>query len=392
MANTLTLSGLTELLYQARDQVVAEPVGFVKSVTVNAGSEGVSLGGTVKSHVTSAPTLNTSYTPAMTVPAGDDQTITVEEMTITQVARVDIPIKGELYRQLASTTGYEEVKRDLFAQAIRSIRNAIEAYCGVKIHQNSTRGFGTAGTTPFASSLTDANNIRRILVDNGCPVEDGQVSLVIDTAAGVNIRNLTQLQKVNEAGGDALLRRGEILNLAGLSIKESAGVAAHTKGTLAGSPTTTNAGHALKATTVNLASAGTGTIVEGDALNIASENNGIWYIVKTGDSDVSDGGTVLLNKPGLRKAIGASARALTLAADHTANLAFHRSAVELVMRPPFIPPEGDQASERMTILDDKSGLVFEVAYYRGYGMGKFEFLTFYDVKVWKPEFVATLLG
>lgn len=393
MANTLTLTGLTELIYNARDQVANEPTGFVQSVLVNTGSEGVSIGGTVKSHVTGAPTLNTSYTPAMTPPNADDQTITVEELTIGQAARVNIPMVGEVWKQIGNTSGTEAVQRDLIAQAIRSMRNAIEAHLGTVIYKGASRAYGTAGTTPFASTLADANNIRKILADNGCPVEDGMTSLVVNTTAGVNLRNLTQLQKVNEAGdGGSLLRRGELLNLFGLSIKESAGIASHTKGTLGGSPTTTNAGHALAATTINLASAGTGTVVAGDVATFASENAGIGYVVKTGDSDVSDGGTLVLNKPGLRVAIGASARAVSIAANYTANVAFHKNAVELVIRPPAIPAQGDLASDRMVVADPKTGLVFTASYYPGYGMGNLELVCLYQAKVWKSEFVATLLG
>ena len=126
MPNTITLTGFTELLYQARDMVAAEPCAFVDSVLINSGSEGVSQNGTVQSFRTAAPTLNTSYTPAMTLPSGDDQTITVETMTIGQVANVRIPFTGETWKQIENTAGREAVRNDLFAQAMRKIRNAIE--------------------------------------------------------------------------------------------------------------------------------------------------------------------------------------------------------------------------------------------------------------------------
>jgi hypothetical protein len=326
----------------------------------------------------------------MTIPAGDDATVTTDTMTITQVARTNIPIKGEVAKQLMNTGQYGTVLEQLFAQHIRAIVNTIESYAGTVIKNGSSRATGTAGTTPFASTISSTAQLRKILVDNGCPM-DGQVSLVVDTAAGANLRSLTQLQKVNEAGTAGTLRNGELLNLNGLSIKESAGVATHTIGTLAGSPTITNANFAVGSTSLTLSSAGTGTIVAGDALSIANDTGNV-YIVKTGDSDVSDGGTLVLNKPGLRKATGASTRALTIAAAYTGNAAFHRSAVEVVMRPPAMPVGGDAAVDRMTVFDEKSGLSFEVALYLGYGMNMLEFVTYYDVKVWKPEFVATLLG
>jgi hypothetical protein len=392
MANTITLSGLTEIMYQARDIVAAEPCAFLNSVLVNSsGIERVSLGGTVNSFKTAQPTLNTSYTAAMTIPDGDDQTITAETLTVGQVANVKIPFKGETLRQIENTAGREAVKNDMFAQAFRKIRNTIEAHIGTVVKNGSSRATGTAGTTPFASNHNSVNAIRQILVDNGCPVEDGMVSLVMSTTAGTNLRNLSNLYKVNENGSGDLLRRGVLQDISGIMLKESAGVASHTKGTLGGSPTITNANFGIGETSLTLSSAGTGTIVAGDALSIANDTSNV-YIVKTGDADVSDGGTVVLNAPGLRKATGASTRALTVAADYTANVAFHKSAVELVMRPPAMPEGGDAAAERMTIADDKTGLVYEVALYLGYGMNMLDITVFYQAKVWKPEFVGTLLG
>lgn len=392
MANTLTLTGFTELLYEARDIVANEPCALVDSVMVNSGSEGVSINGTVQSFRTASPTLNTSHTPAMTVPDGDDQTLTVETLTIDQVARVSIPFKGEVWKQIENTAGREAVRDALFAQAIRKMRNAIEAHVGTVIKNGASRAVGTAGTTPFASSHALINDARRILVDNGCPVEDGSVSLVLDTAAGVNLRNLSHIYKVNESGSSEPLRRVVLLDMSGIAIKESAGIASHTKGTLGGSPTSASAGFALGATSITLtASVGTGTIVAGDALSIANDTGNV-YIVKTGNSDVSTGGTIVLNDPGLRKATGASTRALTLAANYTGNVVFHKNSVELAIRPPAMPPGGDLASDRMTIQDPKTGLVFEAALYPGYGMNVVELCCYYKAKVWKPEFVATILG
>lgn len=388
MANTLTVSSLTELLFQAKDTVVAEPTGFIQSVLVNSGSEGVSLGGTVTSHVTSQPTLNTSYTPAMTPPDGDDQTISTETMTIGQVARVNIPIKGETFKQITATSGYEAVKKDLFAQAIRQIRNAIEARVASVIYKGASRAYGSSGTTPFASSLADANNIRKILQDNGGPIDDGLWSMVVNTTAGVNIRNLTQLQKVNEAGDSNLLRRGEIGNIAGFSIKESAQVQSHTKGAGTGYDIVT-AGEAIGQTTISLEGGTVNTtgIKAGDVISFDTDTANK-YVVRTGLTATS--GDIVLNSPGLRVA-GTDASELTIANSYTANVAFHRNAVELVMRPPYNPPEG-VLGDAMVVRDDKTGLVFQVTYFPGYGMGTFEFVTLYDVKVWKSDYVATLLG
>ena len=83
---------------------------------------------------------------------------------------------------------------------------------------------GTGGTTPFASNFDLIADIRKEFVDNGMPTNDGQVSLIIDTAAGANLRNLANLQTANTAGGTDLLRQGVLLDLQGMALRESANV------------------------------------------------------------------------------------------------------------------------------------------------------------------------
>lgn len=390
-ANALTISALTENLFQARDTVARELVGFIPSMTVNGGSEGVSLGGTVNSMVTATPTVNSSITPAMTIPAADDQTITAETMTIGQTANVRIPINGEKFKQLAATVGENEALTQMFAQAMRGIVNTIEAHCGTVLKNGSSRATGTAGTTPFASTHDILVDARQILADNGAPVNnDGMLSAILNTAAGAKLRKLSNLYKANEAGGTNLLRNGELLNLFGISLKESAGVASHTAGTGA-SGTTNNAGYAIGATSLTLASAGTGTLVAGDVVTFAGDTANK-YVAYSGDTDVSDAGTLVLNKPGLRVAMSAATKAITVGAAYTANMLFHKAAAELVMRPPAQPPGGDAADDSMTIFDPVSGLVFAVALYRGYKMNMIDISVYYQAKVWKPDFVATILG
>lgn len=390
MPNTITISAIAENLFRARDIVARELTGFIPSVTVNGGSEGVSINGTVNSIVTETPTVNNTVTPAMSVPDTGDQTIGVETMAIGQVANVRIPLNGEVFRKLDNTAGSQVALDQMLAQAMRAICNTIESHVATVVKNGASRATGAAGTTPFASNHDSIADLYQILADNGCPLSDGQRSLVISTAAGNKLRKLANLYKANEAGGSDLLRSGELLNLFGFSIKESAGVAMHTKGTAASS-TITNAGYALGATTLNLASAGTGTILAGDVIALANDSGNL-YVVKTGDADVSNGGSIVLNGPGLRKATGTVARAITVQSDYVGNAAFHRAAVELVMRPPAEPAGGDAAVDSLNLFDPQTGLSFNVSQYKGYKMNALDITVYYQAKVWKPEFVATLLG
>ena len=47
MSNNISLTNLTEIIYAARDQVVAEGTGFIQGAVTNGGINGVSTGGTV---------------------------------------------------------------------------------------------------------------------------------------------------------------------------------------------------------------------------------------------------------------------------------------------------------------------------------------------------------
>jgi len=388
MANTITISAFAENLFRAKDTVARELVGFIPSVFVNSATDGVSLDGTVTSLVTGQPTLNSNVTPSMTIPDGDDQVINAQTMQVGQKANVKIPMVGETWKKLNNTAGSAKVLDDLLAQTLRVIVNAIETHCGSVIYKASSRAVGTAGTTPFSTSHALIPQVHQILKDNGCP-EDGKLSLVVGTAAGTNLRTLSNLYKVNENGSDALLRRGTLLDIDGLMIKESAGVASHIKGAGTGYDIV-SAGEAVGQTTISLEGGTVNTtgIKAGDVISFDTDPANK-YVVNSGLTAAS--GDIVIGAPGLRVA-GVDASELTIGNSYTANVAFHKNAVELVVRPPALPPGGDAAIDRMTLVDTKSGLVFDVAIYAGYKMQLLDITVYYQAKVWKSDFVATLLG
>jgi len=394
MANALTLTGLTEILYKSRDIVAEEPSGFTDAVMVNSnGSERISINGTVRSIRTSQPTVNTSFTPAMTIPAADDYTVTTDSVAVAQVANVRIPLRGEELRQLQNCSSDGDYQNNVVAQAFRTIRNLIEVHVATVAAKGASRAVGTAGTTPFASTYNLINNARQILVDNGCANINGAVSAIINTSAGTNLRNLSNLQKVNESGNDVLLRRGTLLDISGISIKESAGIpTAVTAGTMA-SATTSATALTVGQTVLPLAAVGSGLVAAGDSFVLANDAN--VYVVSSvsfAGANPASGDTITIAQPGIRKAQAAATRTITVTAAYTPNVVLHQMSTELIMRPPAMPDGGDAARERMTMVEPVSGLVFELAMYGGYGMNMLDITTYYQAKVWKPEFVALLLG
>ena len=388
MANVL--DDLAADLYKSADVVGRELVGLIPSVTVNAGAQQVAKGDTVRSHFTRTPTVETSFAPSMTIPEGTDQTVDNKALQLNQYAAVKIHWTGEDIKHVNNGSGFETIYGDQILQAMRTITNTIESYLARIIYKGASRAVGTAGTTPFASNFDLIAELRQILVDNGCPADDGNLSLVLSSTAGTKLRNLATLQKVNESGNDSLLRRGTLLDLQGFMVKESAGIGVHTKGTGTAYDINNGSGEAVGQTTLTLDGGTTGAngILAGDIVTFASDTVNS-YVVKSGLLAAS--GDIVLNDPGLRVAV-ADAVEMTIGNSYTYNVGFHRSAVELAARPIAVPNGGDAAAERMIVQDTFSGLAFDVSVYKGFFKTMIHIGLLYDAIVWKPQHVAILRG
>jgi hypothetical protein len=380
MANVLT--SLAADIYKAADVVGRELVGFIPSSTINAnGSERAAKGDTVRASFTRTATA-VNVTESMTIPEGTDQTVDNKTLSITNARAVQIPYTGEDVLHLNNGIGFETVYGDQIAQAMRVLTNEMEADLAEEAYKNASRAFGTAGTTPFGSNFSEIAELRQILVDNGMPA-DNQVSLILNTLAGTNLRQLAQLQKANEAGGTDLLRQGTLLDLQGIMIKESAQVQSHTKGT--GANYLLNDASAAIGDTSIAVDTGSGTVLAGDIITFNGDTNK--YVVNTALA----GGSLIIGATGLRTAVGNDA-AITVGNNYTANVAFHRRALELAVRAPAVPQGGDIADDAMTVQDPVSGLVFEVRVYKGYRKTMIEVAASWGVKAWKSDFIAVLAG
>lgn len=386
MANVLT--DLAADIYTAANTVGRELVGVIPSATINSNATQVAAQGEVIRAAFTREVAVTTVSPSMTIPEGTDQTVDNKTLTMSTTASVKIPWTGEDIKFVNNGAGFETIYGDQIKEAMRAITNQIEGEVATDVADRASRAVGTAGTTPFGSNFDAVAEARQILVDNGMPSNDRMATLVMNSAAGTNLRNLASLNSVNQSGNEDLLRRGTLLDLQGIMMKESAGLDTHTAGT-ASSSTTDAAGYAVGATTITLASAGTGTILAGDVVTFAGDTN--QYCVTTGDGDVSGGGTIVLGAPGLQAAIS-GATAITVVAASTKNVAFHRSAVEIGVRGLAQPTGGDAAVDRLTVQDPESGLIYNVAAYKGYNKAMFDVSVLYGFRVWKPEFTAVLLG
>jgi len=381
-----TITAIVPDIYEALDVVSRELTGLIPAVTMNASAERAGINQSIVVPVEPAGNVG-DITPAMTVPDPTGQTTGSTTISITKSRAAEFGFIGDDQKKLNTGPGYMNARAGKIAQAIRAVVNEVETDLAA-LQSTFSRAYGTAATTPFgtANDYTDASNVLRILKDNGAPLSDNH--LVLDTVAGANF--IGKQSAVNAAGTDSMLRQGVLLDLVGMPIRESAQInQAVTAGTGA-SATTDATGYAVGSTTITLASAGTGTIIAGDSVTFAGDSEK--YMVVTGDSNVADGGTIVIAAPGLRTAIPASATAITVTAAATRNMCFNRSALVLAARAPARPEEGDMADDVMIITDPRSGLSLEFALYKGYRKVRYEVGLAWGVKNIKPEHTAILLG
>ncbi len=376
MANTLT--NLTPDLYEALDTVSRELVGMIPAVTLDANADRAAKGQTIRSAV--APSSSAAdITPAQKAPDTGDQVITNKTLSISKSRGVAIRYNGEEQRGLNTGPGYNSILQNQFAQAMRTLTNEVESDL-TGLYVEASRAYGTAGTTPFgtAGDFTDASNALKVLKDNGSPLTGNQ--LVVSSAAGASMLGLQS--RVDVQGSDSMLRQGVMLSTAGLDIRESAQIYAHTKGT--GANYVTNGTFAVGATAIAI-DGGTGTILAGDVITFAGDTNK--YLV----TSALAAGSVTIAAPGLQAAL-ADGVAATVGNDFAANIAFNRDSIVLVTRAPARPVEGDLAEDVMLMTDPRSGITFEVAMYKEYRQVHFEVALAWGVSAIKPEHMAVLLG
>lgn len=385
MGNTLT--GLLPTIYLALDTVARELVGFIPAVSRNSSAARVALGQTVAWPI--APAVATANIVPGSIPPDDgDQVIGAGTMTIQKSKYASARWTGEEQLGQKDTGTYPDLQRQQFEQAFRAVVNEVEADVAA-LYVTASRAVGAAGTTPFGTvnDFSDFANVSRILEENGAPESDRH--LVLGSAARFNIRaKQALLFRANEAGTDALLRRGVIGLVEGLDVHGSAQIPASvTKGTANGAYLVNNVpGPYAIGSTVIAVDTGAGTVLAGDQVTFAGDSN--VYVV----ASALAAGSLTLAAPGLRKTLADGVAMTIEAANFVPNMGFHRNAIQLLTRAPAMPEGGDAATDVIEITDPISGLAFQIARYGEYRRVRFEVGLAWGVKAVKPEFMALLLG
>lgn len=381
MANILT--ALQPVLFSVAQEVSAEPFGAVSAINMSFDSKGVAKGDKVKVPV--APTAEgEDFTPAATSGTGSDATASDVEVEITKSRKATMHLTGEQIRSLENGGNYQEWVRQMIAQRMRTLRNEAEADAFAAIYKGASRAIGTAGTNPFASALTPLADVRKILRDNGAPMADLQ--FIGDTTSEANLLKLGVVLDASIAGNDEERRSGMIRRQYGFEMRTSAAAELHTKGTATNGLINNVAGEAIGQTalTLDTVTPGATGYKAGDVVAIQSDT--ARYVVNQGF--VGAAGDIVIGRPGLLSAAANNAT-VTVGDNYTPNVAFERSAVVGVARPPLIPAN---PTISQVAISDGSGLTYLLLDIAQYGQRTWELHLAWGFKAVQSEHIAVLLG
>lgn len=388
MSTPNTLTDLIPDFFYAMDVVSRELVGLIPSISLDAKTEQAAKDQVIRSFVT--PTASTyDVTPGQLPVDNGQQTITKVDMAITKVKYAPMLITGEEELGLDSPggPGSNLILQDQIQQGIRALVNEMEAD-GCALFYKASRAVAPAGTTLFdAANYKDVANVAKILDDNGAPANNR--SLILNTLATAAFRGNAQNTGANTAGTDSFQRNGIMLPMFNMDLRTSGQIKSQTAGTGSGLKTDST-GYAIGATSITVATDGSGTIVPGDVISFSTDATGSKYVVLSG-GNMDSGGTVVINAPGLRGSLAASQADITINSSTDKNMALSRNAIHMVTRAPAVPKRGDMAADRITLRDPYSGIAFTFAIYKGYHMNKFEVSAAWGIEVIKKEHLALLI-
>lgn len=240
---------------------------------------------------------------------------------------------------------------------------------------------GTAGTTPFQSSVTAATQAKKILNDQNCPTDSRR--FVMDSTAEAEALALSQFADMEKTGMNGVKIEGEIGRKYGFNMFYDDAIPTHTAGT--GANMQTAAAGAVAATSIAI-DTGTGTLVVGDIITFAGHNQ--TYVIDTAVADVSS--ATISFAPPLVEAVADNA-AITLKASHTVNLAFHRDAFAYASRP-LMDSGGVDGVNMSQLSDPVTGLTLRLEVSRQHKQTAWEFDILWGAKLVRPDLACRVAG
>lgn len=246
---------------------------------------------------------------------------------------------------------------------------------------------GTAATTPFASNYALATEARKILNTNKAPLALRR--MIIDPDAEEKATNLSTFADSSFSGDNGVITEGDIGRKVGFDWIMDQQVPTHTTVAATSGTIALDDSEARPIGTKTLHMDGFSVEpAAGDVFTIAGDDQTYTVVSSTTlagtDSDVTF-------EPGLKVAIPAADgdEDVTFKATHVANLALHRDAFAVAIRP-FLQPASD--ARVMTMVDPATNLPLRLEVSRQNKQDYWSFDLLWGVKAVRPELAVRVAG
>lgn len=325
--------------------------------------------------------------PSNTPPAGGDLSPTTVPIQLNRWRQTTMHVTDKEAREIVQ--GARSLQ---LSEAMRVLANDVDSYL-LSQYKDVFGYAGTAGATPFETDLSAATLARKVLGDQKAPMNPRRI--VLGTAAEANALLLRPVQDATFRANQAnTLLTGQIATLLGFDWFVDQLIPRHVAGTIttglaSKAATSVPAGsRSFAATTA--ASTGECALVVGDIIEIAGHDG--TYVVTQNATQGSAATDVTLHvSPGLRQPL-TGGEAITVKDSHEVNLAFHRDAFALAVRP-LAPADGfSGGNEIRTGIDPVSGLALTLEVSREHNRTKYQWSILYGAKLIRPELAVRIAG
>ena len=378
MANTLD-SIMPKILARGL-LVLREQCVMPRLVNGDYSAEAAQKGQTIDVPIPTAQAA-TDVTPSNTPPAPANKTPGLVQIPLDQWKKTDFHLSDKDLVEIDRNRHFLPMQT---SEAIRALSNAVNEH----IHAQYTGiyGFtGTAGTTPFASTVTDATNARKVLNQQRAPRTERRG--VLDYDAEANALALSPFADAEKTMSNTVKIEGEIGRKYGIDWVADDAVVTHTEGTAWGIGVTVSAIASTGASAISLDVSASGTILIGDVFTIAGHSQ--TYVSKTS----ATGTSIDINFEPVLEANATAAAVLTGKGDHVVNLVFHRDAFAFANRPLVASTTDMQLGSRiMSMTDPQTGITLRLEVSRQYKQVVWEFDILWGSKLVRPELAARIAG
>jgi hypothetical protein len=328
----------------------------------------------------------TDVTPSAAAPQPGDTTISKVQIPLDNWKKAGFFMTDREVMEIDRNESFVPMQ---MSEAIRALANAVNA--SVHAEYRGIYGLvGAAGTTPFGSDVTDATSARKLLNKQLAPRGDRRA--VLDYDAEANALALSPFSDAEKVGSASVKIEGEIGRKFGIDWVADDGVLTHVAGSASddGSFTiTSNAASAGAASVALKSNTGSPELKAGDVISFAG--HGQTYAV-TADATLDGTGVTVALVPALKADVAANA-AVTVTKSHVVNMAFHRDAFALAMRPLSAGTQDlSLGNQILSMTDAETGISLRLEISRQYKQTVWEFDVLWGVKLVRPELAVRIAG